>query len=108
MTLFLSLAGSLVLTLLIELAAALGWRVPRGDFALVVLANLLTNPAVVLCHALAVLWLPAGLLPVVTFVLEAAAITAEGWLYSTRSAIRAPWEFAVAANLLSFVIGLLL
>ena len=50
MELFLSLAVSLALTLALELAFALVWRVERSDLPAVALANLLTNPVVVLCR----------------------------------------------------------
>ena len=46
--LFLPLALSLVLTLTLELSFALAWRVGRRDLSTVALANILTNPTVVL------------------------------------------------------------
>ena len=107
MNIFLSLAGSLALTLALELAFGLVWGVERKDLTLVALANVLTNPVVVLCHALAALWLPAFLAPV-TLALEAGAVLVEGRLFATRSHIRAPWVFALCANLFSFSAGLLL
>ena len=107
MNIFASLALSLALTLALELAFALLWGVKRGDMPLVALANVLTNPVVVLCHALAALWLPDLLIPV-TLVLEMGAVLVEGWLFSTRSNIRFPWGFALCANLFSFVLGLLI
>ena len=106
MNLFLSLAVSLAMTLALELAFALLWRVRQKDLPLVALANVLTNPVVVLCHALAALWAPAWLLPV-TLAMEIGAVLVEGWLFSTRSHIRFPWGFALCANLFSFAVGLL-
>lgn len=107
MNILVSLAVSLVLTLALELAFALLWGVRRGDLLLVALANVLTNPVVVLCHALAALWLPAFLIPV-TLALEVGAVLVEGWLFAQRSDIRSSWAFALCANLFSFVIGLLI
>ena len=107
MNIFFSLAVSLALTLALELAFALVWGVGREDLLLVVLANVLTNPVVVLGHALAALWLPA-FLAAITLALEAGAVLVEGRLFATRSDIRAPWVFALCANLFSFTVGLLL
>lgn len=107
MNLFVSLAVSLALTLALELTFALLWGARRGDLALVALANVLTNPVVVLCHGLAALWFPVALLPV-TMALEAGAVLVEGWLFATRSDIRFPWAFSLCANLFSFTVGLFL
>ena len=107
MSIFISLAVSLALTLALELAFALLWRVGREDLLLVALTNVLTNPVVVLCHALASLWVPTLLVPV-TLALELGAVLVEGRLFATRSHIRAPWAFSLCANLLSFLVGLLL
>lgn len=107
MTVFLSLAGSLLLTLALELGLALFWRIPKRDLLLVLLANLLTNPVVVLCHTAVKLHWPAALLPA-TALLEITAVLVEGWLYATRGETRRPWAFSVCANLLSFTIGLLI
>lgn len=107
MDLFLSLAGSLALTLMVELAFALAWRAERRDLPAVALANLLTNPAVVLCHHAAAWYIP-GLLTPVTLGLELDAVAVEGLVYSRRSRIIRPWAFSLCANTVSFLIGLLL
>lgn len=107
MNIFASLAVSLVLTLVLESGVALLWGIGKRDLPLVALANVLTNPVVVLCHTLAALFIPATLLPV-TFVLEAGAITVEGRLFATRGGIRFPWAFSLCANLFSFSVGLLI
>ena len=107
MALFLSLAVSLALTLALELAFALVWRVERRDMPAVVLANVLTNPAVVLCHPIAAWYIP-GLLTAVTLALELGAVTAEGLIYAHRSQISRPWAFALGANAVSFLTGLML
>lgn len=105
--LFLSLAGSLALTLILELAFALVWRADRRDLVAVALANVLTNPVVVLCHHAAARYVP-GLLTAVTLALELGAAAAEGLVYSRRSQIRRPWAFSLWANAFSFLSGLLL
>lgn len=106
--LFRSLAGSLVLTLVLELTLALIWRVDRRDLPAVVLVNLLTNPVVVLCHRGAAWYLSPGLLPAVTLALELGAVAAEGLVYRRRSQISHPWAFSLCANMCSFLTGLIL
>ena len=106
MNIFLSLAVSLLLTLALELGFALLWGVERLDYLLVALANVLTNPVVVLCYTVAASFIPRLLIPAVA-VLELGAVAVEGWLFHTRSDVRFPWAFALCANLFSFTIGLL-
>ena len=105
MSIFLSLAISLLLTLVLELCFALLWGVSRRDLPLVALANVLTNPVVVLCYTVVASFAPGLRIPAVA-VLEAGAVVVEGWLFHTRSDIRVPWAFALCANLFSFTIGL--
>ena len=101
--LFLPLALSLVLTLALELSFALAWRVERRDLSTVALANILTNPTVVLCHYAA-----ARLLPAVTLALELGAIATEGLIFRRRTRILHPWTFSLCANALSFFAGKLM
>lgn len=94
-----TLAVSLGLTLVVEvpLAAVLGLR--RRDLLLAALVNVLTNPAVVLLHML----FPAAW---VKFLLEGAAVTAEGFYYSRYgNDIRRPWLLSLLLNAASFGIG---
>ena len=107
MNIFSALAGSLMLTLLIELGFALLWGVSRRDLLLVALSNVLTNPAVVFCYAVTASYAPRLLIPAAA-VLEVGAVVVEGRLFLTRSDIRFPWAFALCANLFSFTIGLIL
>lgn len=107
MELAVTLAVSLGLTLLLEGLFALLWGVERRDMPLVVLANVLTNPTVVVLHRTAALFAP-GLLAPVTLLLELGAVAVEGWMYRERSQIHLPWAFAVCANLFSYTIGLIL
>lgn len=102
-----SLALSLALTLALELGFALLWGVEREDLLLVALGNVLTNPAVVLCHHAAAVYLPAALVWT-TLALELGAVGVEGCLYHGRSRIMFPWIFSLCANLFSFTVGLLL
>ena len=107
MNVFLSLAVSLTLTLLLELGLALCWRVKREDLRLVALANVLTNPVVVLCHIITRIFFPA-VLPFLTAALELGAFSVEGYLFFARSQIRRPWLFSLCANLFSYTVGILL
>ena len=107
MSLFFSLGVSLALTLALELVFALFWRVQKEDLLLVALANVLTNPVVVLCHAAARFYIPV-ILPFLTAVLELGAFSVEGYLFAARGRIRRPWLFSLCANLFSFLCGVLL
>ncbi len=91
---------SLVLTLILEGVVALLWRLRERDILLFVLVNVLTNPAVVLLHALLPGW---GMV----ILLELGAVAVEGMCYARLGAgIRRPWLFALAANVFSFCLGL--
>lgn len=107
MELFLSLAVSLALTLALELAFALIWRVEQRDLPAVALANVLTNPIVVLCHHAAAWYYPKYLIAV-TLALELWAAGTEGLIYRRRSQITRPWTFSLCANVLSYCAGLLI
>ena len=107
MELLLSLAVSLALTLIVELTFALLWRVERQDLPVVALANVLTNPAVVLCHCAAA-WYRPGALPAAVLALELGAIGLEGLIYLRRSRIVRPWAFSLCANAISFFTGLII
>jgi len=100
-----SLWISLLLTLVLELAFALLWGVRKRGLLLVLLMNILTNPAVVLLHFLCTAFLGwTGFFPVL--VLELAAITVEA--FCCRGMIRKPWLFALCINLFSYTAGELL
>lgn len=100
-----SLAFSLTLTLVLELAFALVWGIKGCGLLLVVLMNLLTNPAVVTLHWVAVRRLGLPDAPV-TLVLELSAVLIEG--LCCQGMIRRHWTFALLINLFSFGAGALL
>lgn len=90
----------LALTLAVELTAALLWGVRGQDLLLCALANVLTNPAVVLLNLL----FPA---PWLLLLLECAAVGVEGLIYlQCARKIRAPFLFSLCANGCSFGLGL--
>lgn len=102
--LLLPLAVSLVLTLALEalLAALWGMR-ERRDILLLLGANLLTNPAVVLFYYT----VSSGIAAVV--LTELAAVALEAAIYRRWShALRPALLFSLCANVFSFCCGLLL
>ena len=104
-----SLALSLLLTLVLEEVFALIWGL-RGwrERAVVALVNLLTNPAVVLLYHLSTsLW---GMSAVwATLVLECAAVAVEWQCYKRCSEqLKHSFLFALLANVISYSIGCIL
>lgn len=92
---------SLGLTLALELLFAWCWRIRRRDLLLVALANVLTNPAVVLVHGQ---W--GGSLWLGTVLPELAAVAVEAMVYlRLENRIARPVLFAVLANILSYSAG---
>ena len=101
-----------VLLVSLGLTAALeegfGWLAgvrDRWDMLLVLLVNLLTNPAVVFLYHVNCLYLGWNR-TVITVGREAAAIAVEAVCYKTAAGnIRHPWLFSIGANLFSFTLG---
>jgi len=100
--LLLALLLSWGLTELIECGFALGLKKRGKALLLCALVNLVTNPPVVLLHHL----LTGGWL--LTAGLEAAAVLVEWLLYRYSCLFRRPFCFALAANVLSFSLGILI
>ena len=100
-----SLVVSLVLTLILELGFALVWGVRKKGLVLVLLMNVLTNPAVVMLHSFGVYFCGLPEIPVV-LALETAAVVVEG--FCCRGVIRRPWLVAVLVNAFSYTVGVLL
>ena len=108
LSLLLTFALSLGLTLLLELLISRLCRLRGRDYLLVILVNILTNPAVVYLDAVCAAWIPNGR-DLWQIPLEAAAILVEGWCYARFArSIQRPWTFALVANLFSYGFGLLL
>lgn len=104
---------SLMLTIAIELAAALlfGMRM-RKNMLLVVLVNVFTNPPAVLCNWLCRLYLPDYHRAAVQLAIEAVVITVEALIYSIFARdeqwrIRKPVLFSLTANGCSWLLGVL-
>ncbi len=100
--LILSLCLSLLITELIECAFALLTGKRGKALILCGLVNLVTNPAVVLLRFV----LSGGWTVVV--LLEGTAVLAEGGFYRYSGLYKRPFLFSLAANALSFFLGLLL
>jgi len=78
------------------------------DALLVLAANVLTNPPVVLIYWLAVVCAGWNRI-VVTVPLEVAAVVVEGWIYRTRgNGFKRPFLFSAAANGFSYGIGFII
>lgn len=104
----LSLAVSLGLTLVLELAFAIivGVRTKK-DLLLVCAVNVATNPPAVLIHWFCMAY--ALCQPVLsTMFIETAVILTEACYYKRYTDIRRPFLFSLAANLFSFGIGAML
>ncbi len=93
---------SLSLTVALELIFGAVWGVRGRDLGLLVLVNILTNPAVVLWHYL----MPGGFW-LTTVLPEVLAIGAEALCLRFRgSRIRRPMLLAICMNLFSYGVGL--
>ncbi|MCL1866079.1 MAG: hypothetical protein FWF82_01570 [Oscillospiraceae bacterium] len=111
--LFMSLTLSLAMTLFLEIGFYItcnivgGKKPPLKDFLLVVLVNVMTNPAVVLIY-----WLSTAFTDYTVFViipLEIAAVLVEGYFYKKYGReFKKPYLFSLAANAFSYGTGLLL
>ena len=101
-----SLGVSLLLTIVLETGFFfIAGKREKKDLLLLMLVNILTNPAVVLLYWLAVLY--AGLNSVIIMIpLELFAILAEGYYYKKYGCgFHRPYLFSFAANMFSFWIG---
>ena len=106
---FIALAVSLVLTIIIEAGFFLliGKR-NKMDLLLVILVNVLTNPAVVLLYWLAAYYASINLI-LVKIPLEVFAVITEGYCYRKYALeLKRPYAFSLAANAISFLTGILL
>lgn len=102
-----SLAVSLLLTLLLELLFALVFGIKGHALLISALANILTNPAVVILHLLLCRHysLPeAAAIPL----LEISAVLTEALIYAKCTDIRRPFLFSLGANTFSYFSGALI
>lgn len=100
---FLTLAGSLCITLFCELPVSCLFHARGKDILLVILVNVLTNPAVVLISV----WTGNRIL--IQVVLEVIAVGVEGFYYRKYSSnIRNVFLCSMCCNLFSYGAGILL
>jgi hypothetical protein len=106
---FAALGISLALTLVFELAFCLAFKV-RGahDLLLVAAVNVLTNPVVILAHALLTRGTALSEFAIV-LPLELMAVLVEGACYKySAKAIKRPFLLSLGANAFSYFCGLAL
>lgn len=105
MSIFVSIVLALTVTLALEMVFALAWGLRRQQLWMVVLMNILTNPAANAFYSFMTVYLgwprfwPA-------LILELAVITAEG--LCCRDFMEKPWSFVILVNTFSYTAGLLL
>ena len=105
MSLLLSMVWALLLTLVLELSFALAWGLRKQQLSIVLLMNVLTNPAANILYSFMTAYMGLPKLPL-AIVLEFAAIAIEG--LCCKGIIKKPWLFAVLINLFSYTAGLIL
>lgn len=104
----LSLGISLFLTLALELAFALVFKVRGKALLIVALVNVLTNPAVVILHLLLCRHFSLPEIAVVS-ILEIFAVIAEAAVYKARcTSIKRTFLFSLGANAFSYLCGVLI
>ena len=108
-TIAVSLAVSLALTIAFEvLFYLLTGKRDKKDMLLVVLVNIVTNPAVVLLYWLATMYTNLNKYAII-IPLEAFAILTEGYYYKIYGhGFKRPYVFSAAANMFSYWIGVLI
>lgn len=105
MSLLLPMVWALVMTLALELVFALAWGFRKEKLLMVVLMNVLTNPAANILYSFMTGYLGwPKLWP--TIVLETAVVTIEG--LCCKDFMEKPWSFVILVNLFSYTAGLLL
>ena len=104
-----AMAVSLALTLALESGYyLLTCKRNKKDLLLVLLVNLLTNPAVVLIYWLVALYTSWNTY-LVLIPLEVSAILIEGRYYQTYGrGFKHPYRFSLAANVFSYGVGVLI
>jgi len=101
-----ALAVSLILTVILEAGFfLLAGKRNEKDLFLTVMANIITNPAVVLLYWLAAAYTDWNLI-LVKIPLELSAVLTEGYYYRKYGQdFKHPYLFSVSANAFSFIAG---
>lgn len=104
---FLVLAITLGLTIALELPVAAAFGLKKRGLIVCVLVNVLTNPLANVLRAMLVLLAKAPDIPVV-IAIEAAVFIVEGFFYKRAAECRLPYLVSLAANAVSFGLGMLI
>lgn len=104
--LLLSMAISLLLTVIIELAAGLILGFRDRQLIIILAVNLLTNPAVNVIYHILCYYTDIHSV-IITAALEISAVTAE-WLIYRRNGFERPFRLSLLLNAISFFTGCLL
>ena len=108
-----SLAISLTLTLILEISffsiiSAVTRKFNKKDLLLTVMANVITNPAVVLSYWLVTLYTNWNGVIIIA-ALEITAVLVEGYIYDKYGrSFKHPCIFSITANAFSFGVGMLI
>ena len=104
------LLTSFLLTFVIEWGIGLLWKIrEKSDWYVIFLANLITNPILVMVQIWGHFFLEKKTLSLLIFFLECIAWILEGLIYHKKMKnCRFPYGYAVAANLLSYSAGWLI
>jgi len=108
MELIVSLFYCLSLTIMIELIIAIIFGIrDKKDIYLVILAQVLTNPVVVLTTTFASLKFSYTVYIIIVAIMELLAIIVEGLLYKNylKKQTINPFAFALFLNMISFIMG---
>ena len=101
------LLSSYLVTIAAEILLALAWKLKKRDLAVVLVANTLTNPPLVLLNFLFSLLLPYNVARLPLLVLEPAAFFLEGFVYKRAwQKGKRPYLFSLCANICSFLCGI--
>lgn len=103
----LKLVLALLMTEAIEVPVCLLMGLRRKELLIVLLANLLTNPAVNVLYLLAGLYTPLPEVLVIA-VLEIAAVVTEWLIYRSLTESKRPFLVSFVANAVSYGVGLLI
>lgn len=106
-----AMGTALLLTILLEGLFGVIWGIGGGgNYLIMLLANVLTNPLVNVIHSFCEYELEMGKIAmfIITFLLEIGAVITEGLVYKSRTDIKKPYLFSLCANGFSFLCGIIL
>ncbi len=102
-----SLSSALLLTLAVEVPVCMLMGLRKKELLIVLLANVMTNPAVNVLYLLGKLYTPLPVFAVIA-VLEVAAVVVEWIVYRLLTEARRPFLVSLVANAVSYGTGLII